>query len=143
MEGGVAGQLSFSLAVLESSKSDLVGKQRLQGHFFCMQAAADQMEALCDSNRVSSQKPLQKIQIRLYASTTTQHRLSLKHISAENDTTRKQKNMLLLLSAQSTHHFLKKNSVLAYSIIKVLSLFNFHQFKGTMAPFNCTRQLTN
>ena len=50
---GVAGELSFSLAAYESSKSDLVGKQRLQGHFFCMQAAADEMEALCDSNRVS------------------------------------------------------------------------------------------
>lgn len=41
MEGGLLCVLSFSLAVLESSKSDLVGKQRLQGHFFCMQAAAD------------------------------------------------------------------------------------------------------
>lgn len=60
--------------VLESGKSDLVGKQMLRGHSFCMLVAADQIEALCDSNRVSSQKSPWKMPVMLSATTTAQHR---------------------------------------------------------------------
>lgn len=58
--GVYAGLLSLSSAMYESGKSDLVGKQRLQGHLFCMRA---QMEALCDPNRVSSLKSPSKMPI--------------------------------------------------------------------------------